>query len=76
MIGHGLLFEGAAHLVNHRGELVRAERQGVGGYGRGVCRCGAFSDMLDSGNKRKAWHREHKAGVSVDHSLTDCECKR
>lgn len=78
MSGHGLLCEGAAHLVNQRGQLVRVDPYGVGGYGRGVCRCGAMSDILDSGNQRKAWHRAHKAGLTAeaDHYLTDCRCKR
>jgi hypothetical protein len=60
MNGHGLLFEGAAHVVDETGRVVRVRWSGVGGYGRGVCRCGAMSDPLNSGNERKKWHREHK----------------
>ena len=35
----------------------------MGGTGRAKCRCGALSDILHSSKERKAWHREHKAGV-------------
>lgn len=75
--GHGLLFEGAPHAQDHSGRVVRTNTWGVGGWGRGVCRCGAMSDMLDSANKRKAWHRAHKAGLTADtdHSPTDCWCR-
>ena len=74
MKGHGLLFEGAPHAVDRWGKVVRTNPFGVGGVGRGVCRCGAMSDMLDSANQRKAWHRAHKAGESIDHRPGDCWC--
>lgn len=64
LTGHGLRSEGApferregrwSHV--HRG-IVRSS-----GTGRALCECGATSGVLDSGNARKAWHREHKAEV-------------
>lgn len=62
--GHALQAEGAAFVVNDRGIIVRARRSlGVGGYGRAWCECGDLSPLLDSGNQRKQWHRDHKAGL-------------
>lgn len=31
--------------------------------GRGLCSCGARSDVLDSNAKRKKWHRDHKDDI-------------
>jgi hypothetical protein len=30
---------------------------------KGVCECGAKSDLLSSGAARKRWHRDHKNEV-------------
>lgn len=66
MADHGLLFEGAPHdEKGHRIVYGRAgSYQGVGGEGRGKCRCGKLSEVLPSAYKRKAWHKLHKAEVS------------
>lgn len=56
---HGLWFEGAPH--DERG--IRIYGQGTGGTGRASCRCGEVSPVFESGYKRKAWHREHKASI-------------
>ena len=68
MKGHGILNEGAAFIVPNcdhaRCGVYREARrfawQGVSGSGHGLCACGAISPHLESGNQRKAWHREHK----------------
>lgn len=57
--GHALWYEGAPHDDNGR----RIGWQGTHGEGRGVCTCGARSEVLPSGYQRKRWHREHKAAV-------------
>jgi hypothetical protein len=58
--GHELQGEGAPHAPGaRRGTHVRQAR-GVAGTGYGLCTCGARSPLLDSGAKRKAWHRQHK----------------
>ena len=54
--GHGLAGEGAAH--DDQGRRINGH---TGGTGRAKCSCGEMSDVLPSGYKRKAWHREHKA---------------
>lgn len=61
--GHTLRNGGAPHVVSETGQTVRVWNGygGVGGYGRGLCSCGALSDLLDSAHQRKKWHREHKA---------------
>lgn len=64
--GHTLRAEGAPHVVDETGEVVRVYRAwgSVGGFGRGLCSCGELSPLLDSAHKRKQWHREHKAEVA------------
>ena len=64
--GHTLRFEGAPHVVAEDGRVVRVYGSygGVSGFGRGLCSCGALSDLLDSAHQRKKWHREHKAEVA------------
>lgn len=45
----------AGHTLPNEGRLIR----GVW-TGSTVCSCGAVSEILNSDNARKAWHREHK----------------
>lgn len=56
--GHTLRQEGAAYVEESAGT-----RRG-GWVGFGLCSCGARSEVLDGNNKRKRWHREHKAAMS------------
>ena len=65
--GHTLVAEGAPHVVDETKRVVRAYNSwgGIGGYGRGLCSCGAMSDLLDSAHQRKKWHRAHKAEVTA-----------
>lgn len=58
--GHGLQREGAPH--DARGHLI-SSRGGVSGKGRAKCKCGELSEVLESGNERKHWHRVHKEEV-------------
>lgn len=62
--GHELQFEGAAYVRtgNYYSRLLMAS---TGGRGVGKCSCGAVSEMLDSGNKRKQWHRGHKTAIQA-----------
>lgn len=53
--GHTLRYEGAP--------IEKGGAWTTGGSGRAGCSCGAKSPVLDSGGKRKRWHREHKAEV-------------
>jgi hypothetical protein len=64
--GHTLRAEGAPHVVTETGATARVWNGygGIGGYGRGLCSCGAMSGLLDSAHQRKAWHRRHKAIVN------------
>lgn len=62
--GHSLVSEGAAYAVEESGRIARVRWNSVGGYGRGLCSCGEFSDLLTSAHQRKKWHREHKSQVS------------
>lgn len=62
--GHGLIREGAAHDDN--GDLdTRTWVVNTSGAGRGKCQCGALSEVLPSGNARRAWHKVHKAEVQT-----------
>jgi hypothetical protein len=56
--GHVLLSEGAAYSGKSR-----VRYHGTGGIGKAMCSCGVSSPVLDSGSKRKQWHREHKEAV-------------
>lgn len=58
LAGHELQSEGAPYDSN--GKLTNILYGGTSGVGRGKCSCGALSPDLDSGNQRKAWHRDHK----------------
>lgn len=61
--GHELISEGAPFDAKGRPEFPSRSGYGTGGKGRGKCSCGALSDVLDSGTKRKAWHRGHKENI-------------
>ena len=60
LAGHGLWSEGwpvektPGHGPGWRSLTRRA------GPGRALCECGEMSPVLDSANKRKRWHKEHK----------------
>lgn len=58
MKGHALAAEGAPHDLS--GRRLSTIYGGVSGVGAALCSCGALSDVLDSANVRKAWHRKHK----------------
>lgn len=59
LAGHELMDEGAAFFKEGR-YILRAYANTTGGAGLARCSCGALSEVLDSGAKRKAWHRGHK----------------
>lgn len=67
--GHGLVGEGAGHAVNgcREGDCAKGAAYrnwgGIGGFGHGVCLCGAISPHLPSSTARKRWHAEHKDAV-------------
>ena len=67
LAGHTLASEGAPYLLNEQGEMQRQWKRygGVSGEGRGLCSCGATSEILPSAYRRKKWHRAHKAEVSA-----------
>lgn len=53
------------------GHGLRAEGKPDGLYsgtrtGRGVCSCGAKSEVLQSDTSRKRWHVQHKADVATE----------
>jgi hypothetical protein len=59
--GHNLIGEGAP--FNEFGARKGTSWVRTSGVGRAKCSCGALSDELDSANKRKQWHRDHKAEI-------------
>lgn len=61
--GHTLRGEGAAFRNTSGGVVVQERWYSIAGSGFGLCSCGARSDILDSANQRKAWHRNHKSAV-------------
>lgn len=67
--GHTLIAEGAAFELSDKygsgRRVYRVRAGGAGGTGFGCCSCGAQSEVLDSGGKRKAWHRAHKMEVAA-----------
>lgn len=65
--GHTLRNEGAPFVVDETQRVVRVHNSwgGIGGFGRGLCSCGAMSDLLDSAHQRKKWHRAHKGEVAA-----------
>lgn len=60
LAGHELISEGAPYDAKGRPAYPVRSGYSTGGTGRGKCSCGALSDVLDSGAKRKGWHRGHK----------------
>jgi hypothetical protein len=62
--GHTLLAEGAAFrfLNGSKAAYYRAFPGKTGGYGHGICQCGASSFQYTQ-TDRKAWHKEHRARV-------------
>lgn len=61
--GHTLRSEGAAH-VWRDGRYVRTAEW----TGKGLCSCGATSDVVGSNNARKRWHRAHKDAIRAEAS--------
>jgi hypothetical protein len=64
VVGHALRHEGAPFdrdgKLIHGGGFIHTS-----GVGRARCECGAMSEMLQSANQRKAWHRDvHKPAVA------------
>lgn len=59
--GHELVNEGAPH--DSKGRRFGIYGYSTAGEGRGKCSCGKLSPVLNSGNQRKAWHREHKEEI-------------
>ena len=59
--GHELFDEGSA--VDSKGRRIYPGT--IGGTGMARCSCGTKSEVLTSGNQRKAWHRAHKLEVSA-----------
>lgn len=66
LAGHGLLREGKAYEKKGRQTHFTGDVKGVG-----LCECGVTSDVLDSDNARKRWHREHKAAIRAEREK-DC----
>ena len=60
--GHGLKAEGKPYADNGEGGWMHLYQQHVG---RGLCSCGATSEVLESDAARKRWHKDHKAEVSA-----------
>lgn len=61
--GHTLVTEGAPFAIDENQQVVKV-RDGT--MGRGLCSCGAMSDIVAFRNERKQWHREHKARVRAN----------
>jgi len=57
--GHTLRCEGAA--FDEKGR--RISWRTTGGEGRAKCSCGELSHVMFSANRRKQWHRDHKASL-------------
>jgi hypothetical protein len=63
LAGHTLQAEGAAYRKGDPPNVRFPKRvtwNTTGGVGFGLCSCGAKSPVLDSGQKRKEWHKDHK----------------
>lgn len=58
----------SGHELQREGQPIEAPlyTRGTGGKGRAKCSCGAKSPVLPSANKRKEWHRQHKADVLAE----------
>ena len=64
--GHTLRAEGAAHEArNSSDRATRQKWNSISGTGFGICSCGARSPILNTGQERKDWHRDHKREVSA-----------
>lgn len=66
LLGHTLWAEGkgyGAYPCVSCSPAMAYDRIGTGGPGHARCSCGAVSPHLDSGTKRKAWHRAHKQQI-------------
>lgn len=61
--GHTLRYEGAPFHWQVPYGWRRLNERGTAGRGVGMCSCGAHSSTLDSGQQRKAWHRDHKEAL-------------
>lgn len=59
--GHTLVSEGAPY-VWRKDRWARAGWT-VGGDGKGLCSCGATSEVLKSSTARRTWHRAHKEEI-------------
>lgn len=62
LAGHSLIDEGSPHTADGR-RILRGNWTGTSGIGHAKCSCGALSDELDSGTKRRKWHQDHKASI-------------
>lgn len=62
LAGHTLRSEGMPFVWADWGEGYDW-RQPSNWTGKGICSCGATSEMLESNNQRKQWHAAHKAAV-------------
>jgi FAD/FMN-containing dehydrogenase len=58
--GHGLQAEGKAFAPGNLAEEQAPWIRVRGHIGRGVCACGAVSDVEWTDAARKRWHRAHK----------------
>jgi hypothetical protein len=67
--GHGLVSEGLPH--DDEGYPLIRNGFSHGGTGRAKCSCGTLSEILDSANKRKQWHRDHKNQILGDKVLEE-----
>jgi hypothetical protein len=56
LAGHGLQAEGKPYTIAGS-ELIRVQ---CGRHGRGLCSCGAASEVLPTDAARKRWHAAHK----------------
>jgi hypothetical protein len=56
LAGHTLAREGKPHDVGGRPSESKWR-------GRALCSCRATSEVLDTDNQRKRWHREHKTQI-------------
>ena len=70
LAGHELLNEGAPYTKHGRNSYPARTGYGTGGKGHGKCSCGALSGWLESGSKRKQWHREHKDAIRAEMEAT------
>jgi hypothetical protein len=60
--GHALRGEGAAYIPGEEEPWLRCR----GHIGRGLCECGAFSDVEWTHADRKRWHARHKDEIRTE----------